>query len=252
MKNKLKRLAYACVSLAFWIALWQILAIVIDFSFILPRFDDTIKTFFALVITSEFWLITLSSLLRILLGFLLGVVLGIALAILSHSFEVINAIVSPAMTVVKSTPVASIILLLWCLLSKWIDKSNIPVVIALLMVMPIVWQNLMDGYTSISGKLDEVCSVFDVSPLKKFKILTFPTLIRYLIPALVTSSSLAWKSGIAAEIIVYAKNSIGKEITDAKNLFETERMFAWTIAVVLLSIGIEFLIKRLTRTVKRI
>ncbi len=248
MTTKSKRIIYTLVSIVFWIVLWQILALSLDLSFVFPRFDDTIKEFASLVITAEFWKITFSSFLRILLGFILGVVFGIALAVLSNALEIVHAIVSPAMTVIKSTPVASSILVLWCL----IGKGNVPTVIALLMVMPIVWQNLMDGYGSISNSLNELCSVFSVSPIKKFRILTFPTLLRYLMPALVTASSLAWKSGIAAEIIVYAKNSIGKEITDAKNLFQSERMFAWTIAIISISILIEAIIKKIARTVKKI
>ena len=248
MKNKIKRILYPLVSVIFWIVLWQILAISLDLSFVFPKFDDTLRSLCALVVTAEFWHTIFSSVLRILIGFAVGVAIGIALAVISHKFDIVRAIISPAMTVVKSTPVASSILLLWCL----IGKNNVPSVIAVLMVMPIVWQNLMDGYNSISEKLDELCSVFEVSPAKKFRILTFPTLVRYLIPALVTASSLAWKSGIAAEIIVYAKNSIGKEITDAKNFFESETMFAWTIAVVLLSILIESLIKAIARRVKKI
>ena len=248
MKNKLKQIACPIIAFLFWITVWQILAITLDLSFVFPKFSDTLKTFFALFVTPLFWTVIFSSLCRILLGFFIGVLLGIVLAVITNHFELFRALISPAMTVIKSTPVASFILLLWCL----IGKNSVPTVIAVLMVMPIVWQNLMEGYESINHEFKELCDVFGVSALKRFKILTLPTLRRYLAPAIITSSSLAWKSGIAAEIIVYAKNSIGKEITDAKNFFESEAMFAWTIAVILLSILIESIIKRMSRMVKKI
>lgn len=248
MKNKLKRIIYPIIAIVFWMTLWQILAITLDLSFVFPRLDDTLKTFFDLLITSAFWTTIFSSLCRILLGFFVGVLLGITLAVVTNHSLLLRAVISPAMTVIKSTPVASFILLLWCL----IGKNSVPSVIAVLMVMPIVWQNLMEGYESISLELKELCDVFGVSSIKRFRVLTFPTLRRYLVPAIITASSLAWKSGIAAEIIVYAKNSIGKEITDAKNFFESETMFAWTIAVILLSILIESIIKKLSRMVKKI
>ena len=248
MKSNLKRFLYPIIAIIFWITIWQILAITLDISFVFPRFDSTMKALWSLVITSSFWKIILTSLTRILIGFAIGVLLGIVLAVVTDKSKLLNALISPAMTVIKSTPVASFILLLWCL----IGKNSVPSVIAVLMVMPIVWQNLMNGYESINKDLGELCDVFGVSPLKRFKILTFPTLRRYLAPAVITASSLAWKSGIAAEIIVYAKNSIGKEITDAKNFFESETMFAWTIAVILLSILIEFIIKKASSMVKKI
>ncbi len=251
MKNKLKRLSpllLPLLSVAFWIGVWQLLALTLDIGFVFPRFDSTLVTFLHLLITADFWKTVGLSLLRIFIGFVIGAVLGCAIAPLTNYSKIAKAIISPAMTVIKSTPVASFILLLWCL----IGKGFVPSAIGVLMVMPIVWQNLTDGYNAVSRELDEVCTVYKVSPFKKFKLLIFPTLVRFLLPALVTSSALAWKSGIAAEIIVYAKNSIGKEITDAKNFFESEQMFAWTMAVVILSILIEFAIKKLGEAVKKL
>ena len=248
MKNKIKRIVYALIAVVIWISVWEIIARTINLSFVIPTFPDTIRTFFDLLLTADFWQTICTSLLRILLGFVIGAALGIAIAPLTHRSELVYAIISPIMTVIKSTPVASFILVLWCL----IGKHSVPTAIGILMVMPIVWQNLSDGFKSIDTRLGEVCTIYEVSPLKKFKILIAPTLMKFLIPALITSSALAWKSGIAAEIIVYAKDSIGKEIIDAKNFFESEKMFAWTMAVVLLSICIEFVIKKLTKAVKKL
>ena len=248
MKSNHKRILYTLLSVLIWIALWEILARIINLGFVFPTFFDTILAFGKLLISASFWKTIFTSLLRILLGFVIGSVLGILIAPLTHRFEFARALISPAMTVIKSTPVASFILVLWCL----IGKSSVPTAIGVLMVMPIVWQNLSHGFDSIDSKLSEVCTVFEVSPKKRFKILVVPTLVKFLVPALITSSALAWKSGIAAEIIVYAKNSIGKEIIDAKNFFESETMFAWTIAVILLSITIEFAIKKLMEVVKKL
>jgi len=248
MKNKSKLFLFPLIAALFWIGVWQILALTLDIGFVFPRFEDTVVAFFGLLITGSFWLTILLSFLRILLGFLIGALLGCLLAPLTHHLEIARAIISPAMTVIRSTPVASFILVLWCL----IGKNFIPTAIGVLMVTPIVWQNLMDGYGAVSRELEEVCFIYRLSPLKKFRLLILPTLIKFLLPALVTASALAWKSGIAAEIIVYTKNSIGKEIIDAKNFFESELMFAWTIAVVLLSILIEFMIKRLGKVVRKL
>ena len=248
MKNKLRTVLYALIAVVFWISVWEFMAVTIDRGFVFPSFFDTITAFFGLLITGKFWATIGLSLLRIFIGFILGALLGILLAVLTHRFSIANAIVAPAMTVIKSTPVASFILVLWCI----IGKGVVPSAIGVLMVMPIVWQNLVDGYKSIDRDLEELCLVYKVSPMKKLRLLVFPSLVKFLIPALITSSALAWKSGIAAEIIVYAKNSIGKEITDAKNFFESEQMFAWTMAVILLSIFIEIAIKKLGRMAKRL
>jgi NitT/TauT family transport system permease protein len=64
-------------------------------------------------------------------------------------------------------------------------------------------------------------------------------LIKYLIPGIITSAGLAWKSGIAAEIIAYTSDSIGREIYNAKAFLESERMLAWTMVVIILSLIFE-------------
>ena len=147
-------------------------------------------------------------------------------------------------SVIRSTPVASVIMILWI----FIGSVRVASAIALLMVAPIIWQNLMDGYATIDKQLSEVADIFEISGFKRFKLLVFPALIRYFVPALLTSAGLAWKSGIAAEIITIAKNSIGYEIKTHKDFFESDYMLAWTLVVIIISVifenGIRFLVRR--------
>ena len=50
---------------------------------------------------------------------------------------------------------------------------------------------------------------------------------------------LAWKAGIAAEVLAHAANSIGGQIYDAKIYIETADLFAWTAVVILMSVLLE-------------
>ena len=64
-----------------------------------------------------------------------------------------------------------------------------------------------------------------------------------------TSLGLAWKAGVAAEIIAMPRNTIGTMIGDAKQYIMYTDVYAWTLTVILLSLVIEFvfatLLKRL-------
>jgi NitT/TauT family transport system permease protein len=143
--------------------------------------------------------------------------------------------------VIKATPVASFIILFWVMFSG----DALAIIIALLMVMPIIWQNLIDGYNSIDHELVEVCDAYEVAFFKRLRILVLPALKKYFIPALITASGLAWKSEIAAEIIAYTKNSIGQAINDAKYDFDMPTVFAWSVVIIALSVLFEFGLKRL-------
>ena len=236
---KIRRFILPFFAILFWLSVWQICAMILDKPYFLPDVFTTFSTFFGFFTTTEFYRVTLFSILRVILGLLLGVISGAALAVLSHRLEIVRAIVSPLISVIKSTPVASFIMVLWILL----NGNALAIFVAVLMVVPIIWQNLMDGYSAIDPQLSELCTVYDFSPGKRFRLLTLPTLMRYFLPALITSSGLAWKAEIAAEIIAYTKDSVGQMINDAKYELRTSEVFAWTLVVIILSILLEKLTK---------
>ncbi len=243
MSAKINKLTIALIALAFWILLWEVFARFLNLGLVLPTVGETFSALGSMIITAGFWLTVASSFLRIFAGFIIGVVLGIALALATQYIPFADALISPIMTVIRSTPVASFIMVLWVV----IGSDTTPIAIAVLMIMPIIWQNLKDGFSSIDDKLSEVCLVFEVTGAKKMKLLVLPTLAKYFIPGVITSVGLAWKSGIAAEIIAYTANSIGKEIYLAKSYFESAEMFAWTIVVIAVSLALESIVTLLGR-----
>ena len=58
---------------------------------------------------------------------------------------------------------------------------------------------------------------------------------------------LAWKAGIAAEVLGVPKMAIGTEIYQSKIYLETVDLFAWTVVVVLMSMLIEAVFKRIVQ-----
>jgi NitT/TauT family transport system permease protein len=245
MKNKTLSTAKFILPLIFWLGVWEIASLIVNHSYFLPSVPDTFLALGEILSTGEFYLVVLLSIVRVLLGIVFGVLLGTVLAFLSNKSEILKAFVSPLMTVIKSTPVATIIIILWVAMSG----DALAIFISVLMVTPIVWQNLLDGFSSISTELLEMSSVFEFSFASRMQHLVFPALMKYLIPALITSIGLAWKAEIAAEIIAYTKNSIGYYINDAKSAFDqSDTVFAWTLIIIVMSIILEkttkFLISR--------
>ncbi len=247
MRDKTKKILINLAVFAFWLCVWEICARFIDLEFVLPTVTATASALLTLMGTKEFYITVLSSLIRIFASFILGVIAAIILAILSIKFKAFKVMIMPLMTVAKSTPVAVIILILWLM----IGGANVPGAVAILMVLPVVWQNLIDGYDSIDNGLDEVCKIYEFGFLKRMKILVLPAVLKFFFPAIITASGLAWKAGIAAEVICITKNSIGKEIYNAKYILDGPNMFAYTIFVLILSYVIEKAIRFLVERMKR-
>ena len=244
MKNKIPKIIRVTIALFFWLLVWHISSIIIDNSFLFPGLNDTAKALYALITDVTFYKAVGLSFLRVSVGLVLGCVIGLVLGIVCKKAFIVNDLISPIITFIRSTPVASFIVVLWVLMSG----DALSIFIGFLMVMPIIWQSTCDGLDAIDPLLSEVADIFEFSRKKRFKLLVLPTLKNYLAPGIISACGLAWKAEIAAEIIAYTKHSIGQGINDAKYSLDTATVFAWTVVIVVFSIilekGTKYLLRR--------
>lgn len=247
MEVKTKKFIFSILAVAFWIFIWEICSLLVDNSYFLPGFFETLIELFSMFSEKTFYLRIVFTTLRVLAGLLIGILLGAFLAALSYKFPSVKIILTPLISIIKSTPVASLIILFWVAL----NGNSLSILIAVLMVMPIIWQNVLYSFSSVDKNLQEVCDIFEFSLKKRFKLLYFPVILKFFVPALITSTGLAWKAEIAAEIIVSTKISIGQAINDAKYNFDSPRVFAWTLVIIIFSICLEktakFLLTRVNK-----
>ncbi len=236
MENKrLRSVIRGLICFVFWMAVWYLLAVILDRALVLPTPDAVLKTLLLLVPTSDFWLASAGSVVRIFFGLVLGVACGVVLAALCSANRLCNAIISPLVSVIKATPVASIIILMLFVMAK----GAVPVVAALLMVIPIVFGNVKKGIASVPAELSEVAKVYGFGFGKRLRYLILPAVFPYFSAACRSALGLAWKAGIAAEVICYPKYSIGANLNNAKVYLESEELYAWTIVVIVISVLIE-------------
>jgi len=150
------------VPLLFWICVWQLLSIIVGNSYFLPSVTETLSALIIIIRSGHFFKVVMFTLLRVMIGLIFGFLLGLLLAFLSNQFSAINALITPLMSIIKSTPVATFIIILLVMMSG----DVLAVFIAVLMVMPIIWQNTVDGLNSIDRELLEVCYIYEFSFFK--------------------------------------------------------------------------------------
>ena len=214
---------------------------------LLPSPFRTFKSLLALLGTWDFYRATLSTIGRIMGGFLLGMLLGTALGALTASSRWLDAFFSPIRNIVKSTPVASFSILVLL----WIATDLAPMGISMLMVMPIAWSNVHEGIRAVDRNLLEMAEVFRLSRGKRLRHIYAPSILPQYLAACSTGLGIAWKSGVAAEVIALPSLSIGKSLYLSKIYIETADLFAWTVVVILLSLLIERLLVSVLRRVQR-
>ena len=228
---------------AFWILVWQIVYIIVGKEIIIPSPYSTAKRIWELIFTASFWRITASSVLRILAGYLCGVAVGVVLAVLTNLSQLIYALLRPVISIARATPVAS----LTVIIIVWVTNRQVPLFIVGLMVFPIIWGNTFEGIKNTDKKLLEMSRSFSVSRLSVLLHVYVPSVYPYFIAGASASLGLAWKSGIAAEILGSTQGSVGQQLNDAKVYLDSQGKFAWTVVVIVLSIIFERLIISLLR-----
>ena len=143
-------------AVAVWLLLWQLASMAVALPLLLPSPLAVLLRLGQLCTGADFWLTVASSLLRILLGFLLGVLFGTALAGLCWRFRLIDVLARPLLGVLKSTPVASFIILALV----WVKTTWLATVISFIMVLPLIYANVREGIDSADRQLLEMARVF--------------------------------------------------------------------------------------------
>ena len=230
--------AISIAAVLFWILMWKWAAEAIAVSFILPKPEEVFLRLWELMKTSDFYRILFLSFLRVMAGFFWGGILGFLFGTAAHFFYPLRALLNPLMAMVRATPVASFILVVILLA----EREEVPTVISLMMVLPVVWQNTLLGFSSRDPKLTEMAKVFSIGPIRRFFRVDLPQVLPFVFSAAQTSLGLAWKAGVAAEVLALPKVSVGMMIYDAKLYLQTPDLYAWTLAIIAFSVLLERLL----------
>lgn len=227
-RNKwLRRIAI----IAAWLIVWQIVSMCVNNSILLVGPVTTFCVLINKVAEILFWKSILGSMLRITAGFLAGWLLGLLLAAASGYCTWVEEILRPFMTLIKTIPVASFVVLFLI----WFRTDFLAVIISMFVVLPNVYLNTLEGIKSTDVKLLEMAAVYEIHPLDKFFYIYRPVLKPFWESCMKLSIGMSWKSGVAAEVIGIPEASIGEQLYMSKIYLDTAGVLAWTVAIVLIS-----------------
>lgn len=235
----------------FWLLVWQLASMYIGYSILCPSPLLTLSRLWDLVQQSTFWLAIGSTLGRISFGFISATITAVVVAVFAHLSSKFVQLISPLILFFKSVPVASFTILILI----WFSSSNLAVIIAFIMVMPLVYVNTYTAIENLDSNLNEMAELFQLTTYTKIRYVIIPQIVPYFRSACILGLGMSFKAGIAAEIIGLPKNSIGEQLYFAKLYLNTPNVFAWTIAIIaicyfyekLFTFLIEFLCKRLEK-----
>lgn len=218
-----------------WLFIWQMAAILVHNNILLAGPVEVFKTFVGLLGQSAFYRTCAASMGRILSGFFLAVLAGIVLGGLCYAIPFIKDMFWPVLSVLKAVPVVSFIVLLLI----WQGSKQVALWVSFLVVFPNACTASINGLSAVDAKLKEMADLFHIRGLKRLLYLYRPAFLPFMISAMEISVGMAFKSGVAAEVIGMPQASIGERIYMSKVYLDTPALFAWTLSLILLSFLVE-------------
>lgn len=221
----------------FWLAVWQIVSMTVP-KLLFAGPVPTVQSLLSMLQKTDFWLSIVHSLGKITAGFFIAFVSGCILAVLSHCFSVCRVLLEPAVQMMKSLPVACFVVVALI----WIHSEWISVLTAFFVVFPVAYINLGEGLLRVNPEMREMAQVFRLSRIKRLRAVWIPAVLPYLLSACRVAVGMALKAGVAGEIIGLPRLSLGEQLYLSKLYLNTADLFAWSLVIILLSLGLERLL----------
>lgn len=228
MTERMKAVAAAGAVAAFWLAVWALAAALVAQPLILPGPGAVALALLRLVCDGDTWAILAGSGARILGGLALAAVCGGVLAGVSVRSRTFSRLVAPALSFVKATPVACVVVLLLI----WLGSARVSIAAVFLMALPGVHFSLVEGLTQADKPLEQMFRLHGVRGWRLFCAHTWREVLPFALSCARAVIGMSWKAGVAAELIGMAAGTVGERIYQAKLLIETADLLAWTVLVV--------------------
>ena len=87
--------------------------------------------------------------------------------------------------------------------------------------------------------MTEMADVFSLAHRKRLLYIWVPQVKPFLLSGCKSAIGLAFKSGIAAEVIAIVAGSVGEQLYSGKLYFESDALLAWTLLIVVMSVAVE-------------
>lgn len=228
MTERVKAVAAAGAVAAFWLAVWIFAAALVAQPLILPGPGAVVVALLRLVCDTNTWAILVGSGARILGGLVLAAVCGGVLAGVSVRSRTFARLVAPALSFVKATPVACVVVLLLI----WLGSARVSIAAVFLMALPGVYFSLAEGLAQVDMPLEQMFRLHGVRGWRLFFAHTWREVLPFVLSCARAVIGMSWKAGVAAELIGMATGTVGERIYQAKLLIETADLLAWTVLVV--------------------
>ena len=229
------------------LALWQIASFKVG-DYLLPNLLSILSGFIQIISTGVIWVHVFATLFRVLIGFSLAVFASLILILFAYKWKNARMIIKDFNSILNSVSV-----FVWIVLALiWFGITNSATIFTTLMVtLPILLSNLLEGMEHIDKRFLEVGSVYKFSKINEFKNIVLPSIFPSFIGGMRAGFGLGLKISVVAEMFGVT-TGIGYILNYSREILSTNMVFVWAIILIIIMIIIDKLIfENLTKKVKK-
>lgn len=238
----MKRIVLTCLSILLIPVAWQLLSWQMAQPQLIPSFPDLIRALLRLVYSPGFLVSIGTTCLRACVGLLLSLVAASITAFLLNRSETIRLLFMPWLSLLRSVPVISFILLALIFL----NPEMIPLLIAFLTMYPLLTENLLKGLMNRLDSWKILARQFHLNAWNRLFQINYPQLKPYLFSGLASAVGFGWRAIIMGEVLSQCADGIGKRMKEAQVFIDVPELIAWTLVAIVLSWLTDKLISRLS------
>lgn len=234
-----KKTVITAGSLLLFIFLWMLFVDIIGNPLLMPSLSDVFRQMIMILSSWNSLLVILHSLWRLMIAVLLSLAAGVILGVLAGIVPEFSWFVKPHVTILRTIPVISIIVILLVIFGFRVA----PYVITFLMVFPLMYQASYEGIRHMDESIRDVYRLETPNLYLSIKDLYIPMIAPYVGLSLLQSFGLGLKVLVMAEYLSQTQKSIGNALYLAKVNLEYDRVFAWSILLILMSLVFEHIFR---------
>lgn len=238
----MKRIVLTCLSILLIPVAWQLLSWQMAQPQLIPSFPDLVRALLRLVYTPGFLVSIGTTCLRACVGLLLSLAAASITAFLLNLSEGIRLLFMPWLSLLRSVPVISFILLALIFL----NPEMIPLLIAFLTMYPLLTENLLKGLMNRRDSWKMIARQFHLNAWNRLFQINYPQLKPYLFSGLASAVGFGWRAIIMGEVLSQCVDGIGKRMKEAQVFIDVPELIAWTLVAIVLSWLTDKLISRLS------
>ena len=236
--------SYYLLGILFIFVIWIILHASFKNDYIVPSVELTINALINLFKEKQTYLVLGLTLARLFVSISICFVLGVVLAVFSNLNYRIKAFFRPLIVLLKTLPIAVVIILLLIMFTR----EYAPLYIVGVVVFPLIYEATLSGLENIDNNIRDEVKMLSGNNGMVVRKIYLPLTLPYIITSLIQSVGLGLKVLVMAEYISQPRYSIGNELVFYKDIaIKMEYVYAWSFILIFFVLIVEFLIAYVTK-----